>query len=303
MKKFVIKICILAAVVVVADVLVGVACRYFQNNSKGGDTGRMMYIADKMNADVVIFGSSRALHHYDPRVIEDSLHMSCYNCGRDGNGIIFNYGLYRLFCNRYTPKVMIYDIARGFDFEAKHDNEKYLGWLRYFYDRDGIDSIFWSVDKTERIKMLSMMRRYNEKFVQLASDWHSPQQQDIKGFRPNTGVMQYEPAPVAPSADIPEYDNLKLYYFRRLIADCKNSGTRLILMVSPSYKGTDSGFERIKAMADKAGVPFVCHNNLAQISTTRKYFYDSSHMNGKGADAYTKYIIKEVRKGIAASKL
>ena len=298
MRKFILKILLLASCVVLADFFVGVLCRYFQYHTQGGDTGRMMYIADKMEEEVLIFGSSRAMHHYDPRILADSLGLSCYNCGRDGNGIIFCYGMYRLFRDRYVPRVIIYDIQSGFDLEEQHDNEKYLNWLRYFYDRPGIDSIFWSVDMTERWKMRSRMRQYNERFVQLVSDYYHPQQKDIKGYRPLGGVMSYEPEE-SKDADVEtyEYNELKLQYFHQLIKDCKSNGTVLILMVSPKYWAhPTSVFNPIKELARREGVPFFYHYDDLEVSNMRQYFKDSWHMNEDGAEAYTRKIVPEIRK-------
>ena len=35
-------------------------------------------------ADILIFGASQAQHNYNPRIIRDSLRMSCFNAGQDG---------------------------------------------------------------------------------------------------------------------------------------------------------------------------------------------------------------------------
>ena len=65
---------------------------YVVKNIEVGGRGRDNYICDKSVDDILIFGSSRAVHHYNSSMIEDSLGMSCYNCGDDGNGIILSYG-------------------------------------------------------------------------------------------------------------------------------------------------------------------------------------------------------------------
>ena len=297
MKKFAIRVLFLATLMAFVDFLVGVSCRFLQTHAKGGDTGRMMYIADNMKEELLIFGSSRAIHHYDPRILEDSLGLSCYNCGRDGNGIIFSYGMYRLFRNRHKPRLIICDIQPNFDLEEQHNNEKYLEWLRTFYDRPGIDSIFWSVDATERWKMQCQMRRYNERFVQMASDCYRPLQNDIKGFRPLQGVMSYEPKRNATEEKEYKYDELKMEYWRRLIHDCKAHGTKLVLMASPVYHGGNPEvFTPIKELARREGIPFLYYYDNPAISNERRYFTDSVHMNEEGATAYTREIIAAIRK-------
>lgn len=296
MKKFIEKIIVLALLLVAVDCTVGLACHYLKHHSKGGDTGRMIFIADEMKEEVLIFGSSRAIHHYDPRIVEDSLELACYNCGRDGNGIIFNYGLYRLFRDRYAPRMIVYDVEPSYDVLEEHNKEKYLAWLRYFYDRPGIDSIFWSVDATERWKMRSFMRQYNEKFVQLVSDWHRPLQQDIKGYRPGTGIIADEPAKASYIGNGIYFDSLKMTYFKRLVADCKARGTQLVFAASPYYWGGDSAvFAPVVELAHSEGIPFLYHCDDEGWLGNVDFFYDSVHMNGAGAEAYTKRIMKEIK--------
>ncbi len=296
MKKFLFKILLLSIIIFVTDKSIGCIFKFLQHHSKGGDTGRMEYIANNMNEDILIFGSSRAIHHYDPRIIADSLLESCYNCGRDGNGIIFSYGMYQLFKDRYTPKVIIYDIMDEYDL-LKNDNEKYLDWLRYYYNKSEIDSIFITVNSNEKYKMISQMRRYNYKFLQIISDYIHPQQFDIKGYRPLDGTIKYEPKEINKESNEPiQYDDLKFKYFKSLIKECKRKGTKLIFMVSPKYKGNEKqSYEAIIQLAKNENVPFFYHYNDDEISSNKNYFEDSMHMNKYGAEKYTKKIIKEIK--------
>lgn len=300
MKKFIAKIILLLVILFFVDELTGHLFKYMQYHSKGGDTGRMTYIADSLNEDILIFGSSRAIHHYDPKILEDSLQLSCYNCGRDGNGIIFSYGMYRLFRDRYSPKIIIYDVVQNFDLIDEGNNEKYLDWLRYFYDKAGIDSIFVDIDKSEKYKMIPQMRRYNGKFIQITSDYIRPQQSDIKGYRPLEGIMKYEPIENnTPSKKSIRIDENKLKYFKMLIKDCKERNTKLIFMVSPKYKGNeDNTYKVIMQLAKAENIPFFYHYNDAEISPNKKYFEDSFHMNKYGAEIYTKKIIHEIKNSL-----
>lgn len=300
MKKFITKIILLLVILFFVDRLTGHLFKHMQYHSKGGDTGRMIYIADSMNEDILIFGSSRAIHHYVPKVIEDSLQLSCYNCGRDGNGIIFSYGMYRLFRDRHSPKIIIYDIIDSFDLIDEGNNEKYLDWLRYFYDKPGIDSIFVDIDKSEKYKMIPQMRRYNRKFIQIASDYIRPQQSDIKGYRPLEGIMNYEPIESNTlSKKSIRIDENKLKYFKMLIKDCKERNTKLIFTVSPKYKGNeDNTYKIIQQLAKVENIPFFYHYNDTEISPNKKYFEDSFHMNKYGAEIYTKKIIHEIKNSL-----
>jgi hypothetical protein len=60
------------------------------------------------------------------RIIQDSLNMTCYNCGYDACGIITAYGLLRTLYKRYTPKVILYEVTPKFDC-LEGDNFSFLG--------------------------------------------------------------------------------------------------------------------------------------------------------------------------------
>lgn len=45
----------------------------------------------KINADVVVYGSSRACYHFDTKLLEDGLAKSCYNLGIEGHNFWLEY--------------------------------------------------------------------------------------------------------------------------------------------------------------------------------------------------------------------
>ena len=110
MKSFLIKLTVFLVIIFVVDHLSGRVMGYIYNNTTKGDYGRSNYICKQTNQDILIFGSSRAIHHYDPTILKEKLGMTCYNCGEDGMGIICSYGRYSMIKQRYNPKLIIYDI-------------------------------------------------------------------------------------------------------------------------------------------------------------------------------------------------
>lgn len=310
MKKFICKIILFLLGLIILDFIVGIGARYLIAHAKGGDTYLNHYICHQMKDECLIFGSSRGMHHYDPNIITDSLGMSCWNCSLDGNGIILMYGRYKMLSARYTPKVLIYDVHTSFDL-VEGDDHKYLGALRYDYDEPSIDSIFWSVDKTERLKMMSNCYRYNSQWLQLISDNIHPLQNDDKGYRPVDKKMTYKPKTVKNvsenkksyknakhgEAETYQYDALKLAYLEKLIIACKTKGTRLIFAISPQYDThQDDIYTPLKEICAKYQVPLINHYCDNDFVNNADYFYDSVHMNRTGATKYTKELVGEVKK-------
>lgn len=289
MKKFLFKITIFLVSIIIIDTIAGLLFPFLVSNAKGGDNWRNNYICNDTKEDVLIFGSSRAIHHYNPNIICDSLNMSCYNCGQDGNGIVLNYARYNLILQRYTPKLIIYDIQSSFDLISGDDNHKYLKWLKAYYDKDGIPQIFESVDKTEKFKMMSNLYRYNSSFIQIVSDCIRPQQSSgEKGYRPLLGEM--DRMKISKKKDIYNnviYDSLKLSYINKFINANKN--VMVVFVISPTWSGLDSlQYYPIKKICEEKGLLFINFANDQKYMYNYKYFKDGAHLNSVGADEFTK---------------
>lgn len=303
MRKVISKIAIFLVGLAVLDVLIGFGCRYLVDHAKGGYTYLCTYICRKMQEECIVMGSSRGMHHYDPNIITDSLGMSCWNSSLDGNGIILMYGRYKLLSERYVPKVIIYDVCTSFDLLAG-DDHKYLLPLRYYYDESSVDSIFWDVDKTERIKMMSSCYRYNGQWPQLILDNIHPLMSFDKGYRPVDKVMEYKPDLSKEKQEKVEYDSLKLAYLEKLVVACKQRGTKLVFAISPQYGQTDdSVYNPLKEICKRNGVPLLNHYCDKNYVFDSNLFYDSVHMNRTGATKYTKMIVGEVREALKKTKI
>jgi hypothetical protein len=263
------------------------------NHSIGGYVAHHNYMNNEMAKDILIFGSSRAVHHYDAKMIGDSLGMSCYNCGQDGGGIILNYGQWLMIKEHSHPKLIIYDIQDTYDLYEGEPNNKYLGWLKPYYDRDGISEIFDDVDKKEKWKMMSMMYRNNSKALQILSDYLYPLYKiDPYGFLPmdlKMDTMQVRKGASANESNdvIPQNDELKIYYFEKFIKSLED--TKLIVSISPLWYGKDKkSILPIKTLCEKYNIPLIDFSNDKKYVGNNDYFYNGTHLNSNGAEEFTK---------------
>lgn len=278
------------------DIASGAFLDYINMHTIKGDYGRSNYICNQTHQDVLIFGSSRAIHHYDPDVFGEHLGMTCYNCGEDGMGIILSYGRYRMISKRYNPKLIIYDIESGFDI-LKGDNTKYLGYLMPFYNREGIDSIFFNVDANERFKMRSSLYRYNSKFLNIIAQYLSKSSVTarIYKFSPLQSSMVHEPMEKRETTSC-EYDKIKLYYLTKFITDCRKNGTDIIFTVSPWYKASPnvSIFAPVYALCKKYHIQIFNHFCDGRFVHDKQLFHDEAHLNQKGAELFSKMLAEEI---------
>lgn len=296
MKKFILYIILFFCAVFVIDLAFGAACRYLNVHAKGGDTANHYEITMHRTDSILVLGSSRAIHHYDPKILEDSLGVTAYNCGLDANGILFQYGRLAMMMERYTPKMIIYDAIPQFDIAIKDDPAKYLAWLKRWYGHPAVDSIFNDVAAEEKFKMISNLYQYNEAFIQMLSDNVHPQQKiAYKGYKPLEGVMNYNP--VLTPEEIVEWHPLKLKYFKKLISLCKTNDIKLVMVYSPWYgKKSSESYTRLTQLCKDNNIPVIDFYANGNINDSTHLFTDQSHLNIDGATKFTKVLISELRK-------
>lgn len=295
MKRFLIQAIAFFAIVVVVDMACGFAFKQVESKAKGGFTYRDHYICDQLETDVLVSGSSRCVRHYNPQIITDSLGLSCYNSGQMGNGIVLNYGRFRMVEERKKPQIIIYDLHPEFDLLVGYDNHRYLTWLKSHYERDGIGDIFESIDKTEKFKMLSKMYRYNSRWVEIMMDFvHPISNARDDGFSPLLGDMDKTKVHVERNGERDYvFDDLKISYLNKLIDE--SQGAKLYIVVSPIWYGMDSlQFEPIKQICQERGVPFIDFSNDPKYVHHDEYFKDGNHMNERGADEFTRDLLRRL---------
>ena len=296
MKKFLLKVLLFFALVVVMDFAFGFVFSWLRSHAKGGSTANCEYIANRCEDDIIILGSSRATHHYVPQIIDDSLGLSCYNCGEEGNGIVLAYGRFKMLTNRYKPKLIIYEITPGYDYGTKEPNTKYLGYLRPYYGVNGVKSLFDDFDdEFSFLKMKSKMYQNTSKLLSNLVD-NLVYRDNNKGYAPLDGKINMDRSKEKAEDGQNGIDNLKLLYVEKLIVDANANSIPIVFMISPRYGGKKdaSGYYPEISLCEKYGVQYYNFMNYAPISTNPIYFQDEGHMNDLGAVDYTKMIVKEV---------
>lgn len=299
MKKYILKILLFFGIVAVVDFGFGITCEWLQNHAKGGRMKGVRQSAIIQTADIVIMGSSRAHHHYVPSVITKRTGMTSHNAGVNGNGIVLVSGLFDLMEERYTPKVVLYDVTPAFDFNVYTEdgnNTRYIGWLRPYYWQQQVKKIVCRVNSSERYKNFSMMFRYNSKIADLLKDQVVTSDYTKDGYAPLKGKMKSPPQQKTGNVEIVQ-DTLKYHMMEEFIAKLSKSDSRLIMIASPRYGVTTSDvFEPIKALCKKYGVEFwdyYCASDFQKMD----YFKESMHLNDTGAKVFSEFIAEKLVSG------
>lgn len=264
---------------------------YFRNAENGPKT---LYSIEVANADVIIFGSSRASHHYIPSIIEDATGMSCYNAGLDGRNIFYHKAILKVMLSKFTPKVIILDITSSdFAGDGMKEDFKGLSILNPFYPKykELIKESLYLQSSFEKYKLVSGLYRYNSKLDDVFLSYYNGGVgvTKLKGFEPLSGVWNL-PIESQTLSKVVSLDSLKFKYLEEFVELAKEKGSKVYFIVSPFYKFYD----------DEKDYSFLSDNlpidglwSLEQDSSflqKHEYFKDPSHLNKTGAAVFTRKI-------------
>ena len=275
----------------VMDRAVGCVMKAGYTNAQYGIIHRQEYCLHESNEDILIMGSSRAAHHYVPEIFTDSLGMSCYNCGSDGQCIYYTYALLSAYIERgAAPKMVICEVvpqdievssSSTFNFDAAAER-----FAPVYGEFECIDSLLESQGWKSKVKLLSQAYRYNSKLVQVIKcnfigEAENNGYEPLYGTSP-VGVIE-DDGEVVP-ASIEQY---KVNSFKNLISLCKRNGIDLIFAYSPTLNRRQSeGIAKAKSIAESSDVPFIDMSCDARFEDA-SFFKDRNHLNDTGAKVYS----------------
>lgn len=289
MKKFIFHIILFFIAVVFIDLVYGEVCSYLFSHSKGGPTKTNYYIAKESNEPIMMMGSSRMHHHYNPDIVESITGLRAFNAGVDGNGIVLQYGMLKLIIERYSPQIIVYDVSR-FDFYLD-DNTKYLENLKPFYGEPSINEIFENVSTSSVIKMKSSLYQYNSKFINLLSDYFIKRDGVLNhGYKPLYSTMPEND--LMENAEEVEIDSLKLSYLKSFIKVCRENNIEILFFISPTYNKyiTSDYYTVFKNVCYEQSVPLFDFSEDKDFINNKEYYKDFTHLNNYGADIYSKKV-------------
>lgn len=297
MKNFVLRIILFFAIVFFLDFGFGILMDYMSQNANSGDTKMLHSLCMDSNYDVLIMGSSRAHHHYDDRLLSDSLDLTVYNMGVDGNGIVLMNGLWKLLSQRYTPKLIIYDVEPAFDlmvYKEDDANRRYLSKLKPFFHIPCVDSIFHLVSPMEEIMNHSVFFRYNTEFFNVIKNYVFHSQVPRFGYVPIQGMMtDGEKRPIITESIEPDY--LKISFLRNLVDDVRSKGAQIVFIASPKFRVSSSEvYQPLREICDEYKVSFWDFYNDTTFQKS-DYFKEPMHLNKEGAEVFSYYIANKIR--------
>jgi hypothetical protein len=297
-KRIVVNLLLFGVIIFALDFIIGRTLRYFYFKESSGLHYRTTYSIDSTRANILVFGSSRANHHYVPEIFEDSLKMTYYNTGRDGINIFYELAVLKTILNRYTPKVIILDYTGEFA-KDMDSYDRLSSLLPYYRSHKEIRDIIVLKSQFEKIKLISEIYPFNSQLLTIAignSEINKKRKPDNKGYVPLSNEWQ---AKIDSIGTFTTYsiDSNKLLALKEFLNIAKKSRVNVFVIYSPIFQKFNSKKEIdiCREVCSFENVPFWNFSKDTLFLNHNKLFQDVGHLNHHGAVIFSKLVVDKIK--------
>lgn len=271
----------------------------FERVETGNRTGGIINKARRVKAEVVVIGNSRASHHYDSRIFEKGLQTTVFNAGCDGQGIPYIRALINLLMLDYTPRLLIINLdPESIDVKAGMD----VNLLTPFMNESNvIRNMVLHRSKLEFIKHFSKSYIYNGKILPIFGQLFKKDNSKA-GFVPLLKTADQAILDIRAGKQndiIRTKDPYLMKLLEEAIDEAKSRGTKVFLVTGPRWipgfaqSPTNARLQdAITNLALNKSVPYFVVDQLNSPEfQNASLFYDTSHLNQRGAATFTKILL------------
>lgn len=275
-----------------------------------GVTNRI--VSGRVNAEIVISGSSRALNHYDPRIIQEITGFSSFNIGRNGSQTDMQVAILKTYLQHNKPPKLVIHNLDSFSFVVTkeiYDPAQYLPYLDEKPIYAAVAKITPHAWKWRRLPL------YGYAVEDMRFTWMLGLRQ-LAGLHPKEDqFLGYQPRHTAWSGDFEEFRRSNPSGVRfEIEADgvrdleqisivCRRQQIPLLLVYSPVYfemRELEANRNEISAkfheVANSDAVPFWDYSD-SPICRDRANFYNSQHLNADGAALFSRELAVRLWQG------
>ncbi len=287
------------AVVFLLDFVIGNLLKKFYFRQESGYDFLTTHSLENAKADIVIFGSSRAVNLFNPNIFKKETGMTCYNAGRVGEPIFYHYAVLKSSLKRYKPKMILLSFDAG-NFSIKQDAyDKLAVLLPYYNTHPELHSIVELKGPHEKVKLGSNIYPYNSLLLSMItgnSAYGKKKYSSPDGFFPLKKTFA-GPLQTFDYSTEKELDSIKINTYRSFIKECINSNIQLVI-VCPPYMinsiGTDASIIEGKKVAQEYNINFLDYTKDTFFTKRMALFADFRHLNEKGVELFTKKVIADI---------
>lgn len=304
----ILKIVLFILIITTTDKVFGLILRKLYFSQKAGQDYSLNYALSQCKADIIVFGNSRAQHHYDSRIISAALNMSCYNAGLDGGySIILPYAEIKSITKRYSPKIIILEFSTTGIVHYEGDYDKLSILLPYYQKYPEIRPLILLRGPNEKIKLLSSIYPFNSDILNIIgfnTKTSEAQKKDFDGYIPLTEVMdtnqinaRHEILKQLLIGTKSVVDTNMVSALENIIQICKAKNITLFIINSPIFHeaneqiGPSFPVEKISLdIIHRNQVNYFNFSDNPSFVGHPEWFADKAHLNEQGAIVFSKMV-------------
>lgn len=297
------NLALIAALTWSGDRAIGTALRHYYFTQTSGFHARTTYALDGTTAGVLVFGSSRANHHYAPEPFERQFGARFYNTGRDGQNIFYQTALLSAILRRHTPQTIVLEFDSLQDEPGDLDSLSSL--LPYYATHEAVRPYVEMRGPYERFKLLSAIYPFNSQLLSIAVGnltLNRARYAERSGYVPLSGVWRggVAPSPSGGKARSPA----KIAAFVRFLDLAARSGARVAVVHSPALRGAVStqDLALAKALCGVRKIPFLDFSGDPAWRDPALY-RDADHLNDRGAQRFSALVAAALRRAYGAGQI
>lgn len=263
---------------------------------------RLAVEAPERNYDgIVVLGSSRATHHFEPSEIAPRLGVEVVNFGVDGQGLVFTRLLgARVLRAARPPAAIVVQFDPGDFCKPTFDRAFVLAPLA---GRDDLVRKTLGHDWRSRIKLTSSLYRFNSLGPSLALSTVLPTPDMGDGFVPLRGRI--DPDAVVPPRDVCGADPLDptlAALLVELLAEADAVGVRVAVTLGPRLRDFDGipeaerrAITEARLVVERGGAVWLPLDESTEAGRFGPAYYrDASHLNEEGARRFSRLFASEL---------
>ena len=299
-KLLIIKAIAFVALAVAVDVIAGIGMRGLEKKAlERSPYGMVLENAMwEIQSDAIVIGASEACHSFIPRILEDSLSMTFYNCGKDGCRFYIQNAMIDGILNRYVPKMILWSVSPDVLRTPSKLDQGNLSQLNpYYKESEFVRDVMKTKSKYEPIKLISESYVFNSRLLpflyKIAEEDYGF---EYGGYSPLKGTKKG--LTIKEKKWRGHYDAEIESVFRATLARCKNEGVEVVLVFTPRLENenhqdleTYKALKKVVADYDLKIIEDLYHyDGLME----PKYFKDRGHLNDVGAPIFTSLLASEL---------
>lgn len=261
--------------------------------------------AGKIQAPVLVYGSSRAWVHFDTEIMEENLKCNVYNLGGDGYDLPLQLLRHQLIILKNIKPQFVYVSLDYFMFKKRDRLPNPTQFLPYVFD----SLMFTRIEPYREFNWPDYnlpIWRYKGYSNQVAQALHVVVKPETNkpdryhGFAGQDKVWNDDltKARLKKSAYIQQIDSNLVNDFENFLYELNKNDIKVVLVYTPEYiegqnfvQNRSEIMKLFKNIADETNTPYYDFSEDS-ISMNRKLFYNSQHLNREGATVFTNKLMQ-----------